>query len=117
MPESLFSLQVAFTLLQARFVLEVSQKFPNYELTDGDSFRDPRVHGILGEKMGYGHKNSAHKKRLARDYNLFINGVYQLSTEAHRPLGELWESLHPRARWGGRFQDGNHYSFEHDGIM
>lgn len=86
-----------------------------YEFTDGDAYRDPRLHGMVGEKKGYGSANSNHKLRLARDYNLFIDGVWQTSTEAHRPIGEKWESMHPLARWGGRFQDGNHYSFEHDG--
>jgi len=37
-------------------------------------------------------------------------------TEAHRELGEWWEKQHPQARWGGRFKDGNHYSFEHEGV-
>jgi hypothetical protein len=27
-------------------------------------------------------------------------------------LGEFWEGLHPLCRWGGRFNDGNHYSIE-----
>jgi hypothetical protein len=25
--------------------------------------------------------------------------------------------MHPDCRWGGRFNDGNHYSFEHNGVM
>ncbi len=87
-----------------------------YEVTLGDAYRDPKVHGALGVKMGYGHPKSAHKQRLAIDLNLFKNGVFQTSTEAHKELGEWWEKQHPDARWGGRFQDGNHYSFERDGI-
>lgn len=59
---------------------------------------------------------TAHGNQLAMDQNLFINGVYQTSTEAWRPLGEKWESLHPLCRWGGRFGDGNHLSIEHDGV-
>jgi hypothetical protein len=85
-----------------------------YELTFGDAFRDPRVHGGLGEKIGYGHKNSGHKQRLAVDFNLFKNGVFLTNTEDHKPLGEFWESI--GGSWGGRFADGNHYSLEHDGI-
>ena len=84
-----------------------------YELTDGDAYRDPRVHGKKGEKKSYSSRNSQHKDRLARDYNLFIDGVWQTTTEAHRPLGEKWESMHPLCRWGGNFSnpDGNHYEF------
>lgn len=63
-----------------------------------------------------GIRRTAHGNKLALDQNLFINGVYQTTTEAWRPLGEKWESLHPLCRWGGRFGDGNHISIEHDGV-
>lgn len=85
-----------------------------YELTQGDAYRDPRVHGAMGVKLGYGHEKSNHKNRLAQDFNLFKDGVFLQATEDHRPLGEFWEKLHPLCRWGGRFSspDGNHYSIE-----
>lgn len=88
-----------------------------YSLTFGDGYRAPSLHGDFGEKKAYGAAHSVHKLRLAVDFNLFIDGEYQTSTEAHRPLGEYWKSLHPLARWGGDFPggDGNHYSFEHEG--
>lgn len=69
-----------------------------YELTFGDAY------ATTGHKV-----NSFHYKRLAIDLNLFINGEYQESDEAHKPLGEYWESL--GGTWGGRFNDGNHYSY------
>lgn len=87
-----------------------------FECTLGDAFRDPRVHGTVGVKMGYGHPKSGHKLKLAIDLNLFRDGEYLEDTEAHRELGEWWERQAPDARWGGRFNDGNHYSLEHDGI-
>jgi len=87
-----------------------------YEVTLGDAFRDPRVHGEIGEKKGYGHPKSAHKNRLAIDLNLFKDGKFLQATEDHQSLGEWWESQHPDCRWGGRFNDGNHYSLEHDGV-
>ena len=87
-----------------------------FAVTLGDAYRDPRVHGALGTKMGYGHAKSAHKQRLAIDLNLFVGGEFQDSTEAHRALGEWWEQQHSLARWGGRFNDGNHYSFEVGGV-
>lgn len=86
-----------------------------YELTLGDAYRSPKVFGEVGVKKGYGRSKSNHKIRLAQDYNLFIDGVYQATTEAHRPLGEYWESLHELCEWGGHFDDGNHYSFLHNG--
>ena len=86
-----------------------------YELTFGDAYRDPRVHGEVGTKKSYSSANSTHKSRLAVDFNLFKDGKFLQSTDDHKVLGEYWESLHPLARWGGRFNDGNHYSFEHNG--
>lgn len=87
-----------------------------YEVTLGDAYRDPRVHGAIGVKQAYGHSKSAHKNRLAIDLNLFRDGKFLDSTDAHRPLGEWWEAQGDEHRWGGRFNDGNHYSFEHEGM-
>jgi len=84
-----------------------------YELTFGDAYRDPRVHGVMGVKQGYGRSMSNHKQRLAVDFNLFKAGVYLTATADHEPLGIYWESI--GGSWGGRFNDGNHYSMEHEG--
>lgn len=81
-----------------------------YELTFGDAYRDPRLHGEFGKKKGYGAAKSFHKKRLAIDLNLFKDGLWLNTTEDHLMLGEYWESI--GGTWGGRFKtpDGNHYS-------
>lgn len=84
-----------------------------YKVRLGDVFRDPRVHGEVGVKMGYGHPKSCHKMKLAADLNLFKDGKFLSSTEDHKASGERWESL--GGTWGGRFNDGNHYSLEHGG--
>lgn len=89
-----------------------------YELTYGDAYRDPRVHGSVGVKKSYSGANSVHKNRLAVDFNLFKNGEYLTSSEDHKQLGEFWKSLHPECRWGGDFKgvaDGNHYSMAWQG--
>ncbi len=85
-----------------------------FEIRGGDLFRDPRVHGEVGVKLGYGHPKSAHKQKLAIDLNLFKGGKFLGATEDHRPLGEWWESQ--GGAWGGRFNDGNHYALEHEGV-
>jgi hypothetical protein len=87
-----------------------------YELTFGDAFRDSRVHGEFGDKQSYSHASSNHKLRLAVDFNLFKNGEYLTADDDYLELGLYWETLHPLARWGGHFNDGNHFSFEHNGI-
>jgi len=86
-----------------------------YELTIGDGYRDPRAFGPVGRKMGYGRKESNHKRRLAIDLNLFKDGEYLTETEDHAPLGKYWESLNPLCTWGGHFNDGNHYSIIYQG--
>lgn len=84
-----------------------------YELTFGDAYRDPRVHGPVGTKKSYSAASSLHKERLAVDFNLFKNGIYQTSSESYAELGTYWESI--GGVWGGRFNDGNHFSMEHGG--
>ena len=103
---------------QSRLVVMVAMLIDHagklgFELTFGDAFRDPRLHGKPGSKMGYGAANSCHKYRLAVDFNLFQDGRLLLRTDDHLPLGEYWESI--GGTWGGRFGDGNHYSLEHEG--
>jgi hypothetical protein len=103
---------------QSKFVLMIAQLINKanelgYELTFGDAYRDIRLHGKLGEKLGYGAANSLHKLRLAVDFNLFKDGEFLQDIEGHKPLGEYWESI--GGTWGGRFNDANHYSLEHEG--
>ena len=86
-----------------------------FEIRGGDLFRDPRSHGKYGAKKAYGRSKSNHKLKLAIDLNLFKDGKFCTETEDHRPLGEWWEQQHELCRWGGRFNDGNHYSLEHWG--
>lgn len=88
-----------------------------YEVTMGDAFRDPRVHGHYGVMRGYGRPSSNHKLKLAIDLNLLLDGRFLRLTEDHRPLGEWWLKQHELCEWGGtgRRNDGNHYSLKHRG--
>lgn len=99
--QSRFARKVADLIIQAEAM--------GFEVTLGDAYRDPRVHGAFGEKKAYGSAKSFHKQRLAIDLNLFKDGKFLQGTDAHRPLGEWWESQ--GGTWGGRFNDGNHYSW------
>ncbi len=104
--QSLFAQHVARLILQAEIL--------GFEVTLGEAQRSEEEAARLA-KLGKGSKRSLHCVRLAVDLNLFAGGHYLSSTESHRPLGEWWEAQHPLARWGGRFNDGNHYSFTHEG--
>lgn len=103
--------QRKFTLMVAELIQFAYDK--GYELSFGDAYRDPRAFGPVGTRRYYSSANSLHKERLAIDLNLFKNGRFLTSTEDHRELGEFWESI--GGTWGGRFNDGNHYSIEHNG--
>jgi hypothetical protein len=83
-------------------------------MTWGEAWRHPVTAEYMA-KQKKGIKNSLHGDRLAVDVNLFKDGKWLQKTEDHKPLGEYWESLHPLCRWGGRFNDGNHYSIEYQG--
>ena len=106
--------QRLFMQLVARLIVHAANI--GYEVTGGDLYRDPRVHGKPGEKLGYGHRDSCHKYRLAIDLNLFKDGVYLDKTSDHKELGEWWEKQHELCRWGGRWDDGNHYSMTHNSV-
>ena len=103
--------QRAFSLMLAKLITYAYDN--GYEISMGDAYRDPRLHGEIGVKKGYGSAGSCHKSRLAVDLNLFKDGVWLQQSEDHKQLGEYWESL--GGCWGGRWKDGNHYSIEHNG--
>ena len=92
--------------------------FKGYAFTFGDAFRDRRAFGEFGQKKLYSASKSTHKIRLAVDLNLFVNGEYIRNGKhpVYIELGEYWESLNVNAKWGGRFNDANHFSFQHWGV-
>jgi hypothetical protein len=77
-------------------------KYHGYQVRIGD------LHATSGHK-----KNSLHYLKLAGDINLFKGGEYLTKTSDHEDAGIFWESI--GGSWGGRFNDGNHYSLEHNG--
>lgn len=103
--------QRIFSRMVADLILFAYER--GYELTLGDAYRDPRVFGPVGTRKYYSSANSLHKERLAIDLNLFKDGAFLTRTEDHKELGEFWEAI--GGTWGGRFNDGNHYSIEHNG--
>lgn len=84
-----------------------------FQLTFGEAHR-PQVTADWYASQGKGIKNSLHTKRLAVDFNVFKNGEFLTSGDQFKALGEFWESI--GGTWGGRFNDGNHFSLEHEGV-
>jgi hypothetical protein len=97
---SLFEKQTLFVELVSKLISFCYSQ--GFQLTFGDAWAS------IGHK-----KNSNHYIRLAIDLNLFKDSNYLARTEDHLFLGLYWESLHPLCYWGGRFNDGNHYSLKH----
>jgi len=90
--------QSAFVEMLAKLLKFAYER--GYEITLGEGYRSDHK----------GHmKNSLHYDRLAQDLNLFKDGKYLIRTEDYKELGEYWELL--GGAWGGRFGDGNHFSF------
>lgn len=106
--------QAVFTVMIAQLINWADEH--GYRLTFGEAWRTPEQ-SALNARSGKGILNSLHTQRLAVDFNLFINGVYQTKSEDFLPLGKYWESI--GGTWGGRFKsnpDGNHFSLEHNGV-
>ena len=88
--------------IKALGVLIITAYELGYELTPGDTYPGKFKHK----------KGSWHEKGLAIDLNLFKDGEYLTRTKDYEPLGKFWESL--GGTWGGRFKDGNHFSWEEE---
>ena len=75
-----------------------------FELTFGDAYVSTRT----------GHmRASLHYDRLAVDFNVFKDGEYLQVGEEFTDIGEFWESID--GSWGGRFEDGGHFSLAYGG--
>lgn len=73
-------------------------------LTFGEAFRTPEQQAIHVKNGKSRTNNSYHLKRLAVDFNFFIDGELTYRNEDVRILGEYWEKIHPENRWGGNFK-------------
>jgi hypothetical protein len=86
-----------------------------YRVRLKELLRTPEMAQIYAEQ-GKGIANSLHTKGLAIDLILFRDGQPLWSSVDYTELGEFWEGIHPLCRWGGRFNDGCHFSLEHGGV-
>lgn len=74
-----------------------------YRLTFGEAFRTHEQQLLYVQSGKSQTMNSNHLRRLAVDFNVFINGNLTYKWEDIKPLGDYWESLHEKNRWGGDF--------------
>ena len=116
-----------FTLLFSQLVIWAYEN--DYELAFGEIIRT-KAQAEANAISNTGISNSLHLLGIAGDALLYLDSsieldedIYQTDSEAYRPLGDKWKSMHPLCRWGGDFKDkegnakpdGNHFSLEHEG--
>lgn len=112
MPSELLQLQWKFAEMTPLLFAEIKRL--GYKWNYGDAFRDPRLHGKIGEKLGYGHRNSGHKLKIAIDINLYLpDGTYLDDGRGHDILHKFWSSIGGADPIPG---DLNHYSLEYRGM-
>jgi hypothetical protein len=99
----------AFTQAIAYLILFAAQKGYEIALDEGmdrKTEKDPTTDHM---------KNSLHELGLAQDLVLYLAGNYLEKTEEYSELGYAWEEYGIQSGlplvWGGRFNDGNHFSF------
>ena len=112
---SLREKQSAFAIAVAKLILQAEKL--GYGVTLGEAWRSGPEAARLA-KASKGILNSLHCQRLAIDLNLFKDEIFLQKTEDYRPLGEWWEAQSVTELehcWGGRFNDGDHFSFAHGG--
>lgn len=109
--------QALFTLDIAKLILKAEEL--GIKLTFGEAYRPQFVQKIYyyakeidvssnsvcvkdGKKRSWT-LHSNHARRLAVDFNFFVNGFLTYDYKTIEPLGRYWESLRDVNRWGGFF--------------
>lgn len=94
---------------QMAFVLDVAKLIQKADelgigLTLGSGYRDAEEQAKMVERgLSKTHK-SQHCERLAVDFNFFVNGALTYAKPDVQALGDYWESLHEKNRWGGSWR-------------
>ena len=101
---------------QAAFLLDVAKLINKatelvFTVTGGELFRTAEQQQIYVKTGRSKTMNSNHLKRCAIDLNFFRDGKLVYDVPTLKPVGEYWQSLHPKNRWGGlwRFVDLPHF--------
>lgn len=94
---------------QFEFIKDVSKLIEycvnnNVKITGGELFRTKEQQDIYiktGKSTTY---NSNHLKRLAIDLNFFINEELCYDKKLLQHIGNYWESLNTKNKWGGNYK-------------
>lgn len=94
--------QSAFLLNVCKLIQFATEQ--GLELTGGELYRTLEQQKIYFDTGKSKTMNSNHLKRLAIDLWIFRDGKLIQDKETLQPLGDYWENLHPKNRWGGNFK-------------
>lgn len=98
---SLVSEQWAFLQDLTKLIVFAQEK--GYVLTGGELSRTVEQQEIYMKTGRSKTMNSMHLKRAAIDLNVFKDGKL-CTRDQIEPLGDYWESLSPKNRWGGSWR-------------
>jgi len=107
---SLSSKQIIFSKNVAKLIIYAETI--GVDLTFGEAYRTKYQQEEYVRTGKSKTMNSNHLRRLAVDFNFFINGELFWEHPLITKLGEYWESLNELNRWGGfwkSFKDRPHF--------
>lgn len=99
---SLVTEQAAFLLDVCRLIQYATNE--GFVVTGGELARTPEQQALHVKAGRSKTMNSIHLKRCAIDLNFFKNGKIIWDKATLAPLGNYWEKLHAKNRWGGNFK-------------
>lgn len=102
---------------QAAFLLDVGKLVEfatgmGFTVTGGELYRPVEMQKIYVKTGRSKTMKSNHLRRLAIDFNFFLDGRLCYDVEKLKPIGLYWQSLNPKNRWGGfwkSFKDVPHF--------
>ena len=94
---------------QSTFLLDVCKLIQfstesGYVVTGGELYRTIEQQQIYVKTGRSKTMNSNHLKRLAIDLNFIRDGKLVWDKARLSAIGEYWEALNPKNRWGGNFK-------------
>lgn len=106
-----------FTRLLVDLLVWVAAEHPDWDIAlDEGRVKTPRECWARGERVSLDDavhvRGSKHYSGEAADLLLYIGGVYVKDGDspAWKEIARMWESLHPHATSGRRWNDANHVS-------
>ena len=93
---------------QFEFLLDVSKLITKiqelgFTATGGELFRTTEQQQIYMDTGRSKTMKSMHLLRLAIDLNIFKNDQMVGDVNVLKPIGDYWQSLNPKNKWGGYF--------------